>query len=180
MYACVAAFIYYFILLLFSLWTSSSNSEMSCTFRADSETRPPPVRVRSVLGTGQLWLWNTSFRPCFILCPLKQNEAEDLNPAAVKWLFSLENGNKTGVIHQPPTESRRGLDCSMALDFHAMWLKWLALSNAFMTEVRKMLRSLWLSLAHFLLLSPSYSQTQSFACWYVGLRFTLPFKILDL
>lgn len=62
MYAFVAEFISYFILLQFSLWTSSSNSEMSCTFRSDSKTRPPLVRVRSVLGTGQLRLWNTSFR----------------------------------------------------------------------------------------------------------------------
>lgn len=57
--------IYYFVLfcLCFSLWKASKNSEINCTFRADSETRPPPLQVLRVLGTVQLRLWNTRLRP---------------------------------------------------------------------------------------------------------------------
>ncbi len=91
---------------------------------------------------------------CFIRCPLKQNEAKDLTPAAVKWLFSLENGNETGVIHQPPTESRQGLVHSVGL-YPCFVTQVISTSNAFMIEVRKMLLALS---SCFLLLSLSYSQ----------------------
>lgn len=152
---------------------------MSCTFREDSETRPPPVRVHSALGTGQLRLWNTSFRPALFCALLSKMRLRTWTRLLLSDCSVWRMETKLVWYINPPQSPRRGLICSMALDFHAMWLKWLALSNAFMTEVRKMLRSLWLSLAHFLLLSLSYSQTLSFACWYVSLRFTLPFRILD-